>query len=194
MSDGFSTATKMRAATMILESTDVLRARWADKIDKPFALGIGISTGYAQAGNVGSKQKFKYGVLGNTVNLGSRLQDASKQLGVDCVAESACIKGAGWETQTRRLTKLKVAGIQGAVEAYEIVANPNDQWLAIKGAYNTALEQFENRRFAEATASLGNLLQTNPHDRPSQILLNRAVGELANPTEPFTGVYTLTTK
>jgi len=116
----------LKACIEILDKTQILQERWASQIDKPFSLGIGVSTGYAQAGNVGSRQKFKYGVLGNTVNLGSRLQDATKQLGVDCIAEATCIRGAGWENRSRRLTKLQVTGIDGVVEAYEIVADTVD--------------------------------------------------------------------
>ena len=138
----------LKACVAIQKSSLVLRERWASKISKPFALGIGVSTGIAQAGNVGSRQKFKYGVLGNTVNLGSRLQDATKQLGVDCIAEAACVRGAGWAARARRLTKLQVSGIEGVVEAYEIVPKESVEWLQLKSAYELALSEFEKGRFA----------------------------------------------
>lgn len=187
-------ARALKACVAIQKVSVVLRERWASRISNPFALGIGVSTGIAQAGNVGSRQKFKYGVLGNTVNLGSRLQDATKQLGVDCIAEAVSVRGAGWAARARRLTKLQVSGIEGVVEAFEIVPEESAEWLQLKSAYELALGEFENGRFAEATSSLGILLQDFPNDKPTQLLLERAVNELRQPTLPFTGVHKLLRK
>ncbi|MEL7265800.1 MAG: adenylate/guanylate cyclase domain-containing protein, partial [Planctomycetota bacterium] len=72
----------------------MMQGRWADKIATPFSVGIGVSTGRAHVGNVGSQIKFKYGALGNVVNTGSRLQAATQQLGVDCLASASTILSA----------------------------------------------------------------------------------------------------
>lgn len=184
----------LTAATHILRKMVDLQRRWNDRLEKPFSLGVGVSTGIAQAGNVGSRQKFKYGVLGNTVNLGSRLQDATKRLGVDCVADGSCVLKANWLDRTRRLSKLRVPGIESVVDAYEIPATVRDDWMVLREKYQLALEDFENRRFAEATSLLGGLLQEFPDDKPSQLLLERAVRELAGPSDDFDAVYNLTKK
>ena len=57
-----------------------LNARWSELLGEPMDLGVGINSGKARVGNTGSKLKFKYGPLGNTVNLASRVQGATKSL------------------------------------------------------------------------------------------------------------------
>ncbi len=55
-----------------------LNERWESKLGEPIRLGIGINTGVARVGNTGSRRKFKYGPLGDTVNVASRVQGATK--------------------------------------------------------------------------------------------------------------------
>ena len=69
-----------RAALAILKGLPGLNDDWQATLKEPIGLGIGINTGMAQVGNVGSRHKFKYGPLGNTVTLGSRVQGATKHL------------------------------------------------------------------------------------------------------------------
>jgi adenylate cyclase len=69
-----------RAALDMLACMPRLDERWQTKIGVPTAFGVGVSTGPARVGNSGSQHKFKYGPLGNTVNLGSRVQGATKHL------------------------------------------------------------------------------------------------------------------
>ena len=133
-------------------------------------------------------------MIGNTVNLGSRLQEATKQLGVSAIAEGASVRAAGWEQNVRRLSKLQVVGIDGVVEAYEIPSETTEEWLRLRERYERALEQFEQGQFAEATSAIGQLLQEFPRDKPCQLLLERAVRELANPSPEFTGVCRLSQK
>ncbi len=52
----------------------VLNEHWRKQLGEPFGLGIGINTGIARVGNTGSNRKFKYGPLGSTVNIASRVQ------------------------------------------------------------------------------------------------------------------------
>jgi adenylate cyclase len=66
----------------MLDELPGLNARWRDVVGEPLQLGIGLNTGPAQVGNTGSPRKFKYGPLGHTVNLASRVQDATKKLGI----------------------------------------------------------------------------------------------------------------
>ena len=70
----------VRAALAMLASLPAVNARWAAELGTETRIGIGVNTGAAQVGNTGSSQKFKYGPLGNTVNLGSRVQGLTKYL------------------------------------------------------------------------------------------------------------------
>jgi adenylate cyclase len=71
-----------RAALAMLAELPALNTRWQEMAGNPLRLGIGVNTGTAQVGNTGSSRKLKYGPHGHTVNLASRIQDASKKLGV----------------------------------------------------------------------------------------------------------------
>ena len=184
----------LEAAVEMLQRVHRLRARWQERLSRSFAVGIGLNTGIARVGNTGSRLKFKYGVLGNTVNTASRLQDASKQLGVDCVAAAPTVTAADRSHLARRLARLSVVGIDTPVDVFEVISQPDDHWQSLKVQYEAALEDFESQRFGEATRRLGQIVQSHPHDRPSHLLLRRAVAELSEPSANFSPVWKLTSK
>ena len=70
------------AALNMIEQLDHVNDEWRKKIDFETRIGIGINSGSAHVGNTGSVRKFKYGPLGPSVNLASRIQGATKYLGV----------------------------------------------------------------------------------------------------------------
>ncbi len=204
------------AALAMLAAIEVLRERWADILPQRFGAGIGVNTGTARVGNVGSQQRFKYGVLGNIVNVGSRLQAATKQLGVHCMISEATAQAAACEdTSTegiagssdespegpprsfdwaRRLAKLSVVGIEQPVDVYQLVHQPPSDWQRFCQEYEAALADFEELRFGEATRRLGELMQTHPGDRPCKLLLSKAVNHLDEPIDGFSPVWELTQK
>jgi len=182
------------AARAMMKAIEKLRLRWSSVLPQRFGAGIGINTGPARVGNVGSRQKFKYGALGNTVNVGSRLQSATKQLGIDCIASGETVHAAGQVASCRRITKLSVVGIDQAVEVYEVVGEKTDSWEFLSKSYDLALVDFEAKRFGEAARRIGELIQTYPNDRPSKKLLSRAVKELDEPSDNFSPMLTLTQK
>ena len=181
-------------ARAMMDKIEILRARWSAILPQRFGAGIGVNTGPARVGNVGSKQKFKYGALGNTVNVGSRLQSATKQLGVDCVASEATVIAAQQQSDCRRLTKLSVVGIEQAIDVYEVMNNPTDSSRTLSRSYELALADFEAQNFGEAARRIGELFRTHRDDRPCKKLLVRAVKELDEPSENFSPIWNLTQK
>ncbi len=181
-------------AIAMLEAIEVLRVRWADVLPQRFGAGIGVNTGMARVGNVGSRLKFKYGVLGNTVNVGSRLQAATKQLGVDCLISEATAKAAGCTGAARRIATLSVVGIDTPTSVYQIIRNHDPAWLDFAREYERALADYESARFGEATRRLGQLMQQVVGDRPCKLLLSRAVDRLDEPNDGFSPVWVLTQK
>ena len=71
-----------RAAVAMQDALPTLNQRWQSRMGKPFRIGVGINTGTARVGNIGSHRKMKYGPLGNTVNMASRVQGMTKVLEV----------------------------------------------------------------------------------------------------------------
>ncbi len=184
----------LEAAVAMQQSVRILRDRWKDQIPRPFEVGIGINTGIARVGNIGSRLKFKYGVLGNTVNVASRLQDATKQIGVRCMASAATIQSAKWTERTRRLAVLNVVGIDGPVEVYESVEHQTEAWNQLRLEYESALLDYEQSNFTEAAQKLSQLIKAYPDDRPSYQLFRRAAVEITEPSENFSPVWKFTSK
>ncbi len=184
----------IETARSMMTAIDALRKRWGDVLPQRFGAGIGVNTGPARVGNVGSRQKFKYGALGNTVNFGSRLQSATKQFGVDCIVSGESLKAIKPVSDCRRLASISVVGIDQPIEVFELKNNPTDDWRQLATNYEQALADFEAKRFGEAVRRIGELLQSDPHDRPCKKLLALAVKELDEPSENFSPTWNLTQK
>ena len=186
-----------RAALAMLAELPGLNADWQAVVGKPLALGIGLNTGTAMVGNTGSRQKFKYGPLGLTVNLVSRVQGATKQLGVALLISGSTHAKLDGGFATRRLCRARVVGIAGPVDLHELHAETaTPEWSTRRDSYEAALRLWESERFAEVPAALSPMLvgQAGDYDLPSLALLGRAVRCLTSPPEHFDPVLELSSK
>jgi adenylate cyclase len=186
-----------RAALAMLAQTPELSARWHERLGGPLHLGIGLNTGPALCGNTGSRQKFKYGPLGHAVNLASRVEGATKQLGIPLLITGSTKAHLGDAFATRRLSRVRVVGIAGAVDLYELHAETAaPAWLTRRDTYENALALYEAGNWSAACQALYPLL-ANPegqYDVPSLNLLTRAVEAIKSPPEHFDGVVELSSK
>ncbi|CAN5877201.1 hypothetical protein BH23PLA1_BH23PLA1_37000 [soil metagenome] len=188
-----------RAVLAMLEELPALNDRWAEKIGGPFGLGIGLNTGPALVGNTGSQSRFKYGPLGHTVNLASRVEGATKYLGVPALITGAthAALGEGHPFATRRLCQVEVVGIKEPVHLFELHAATLDAgWRGRRDTYEAGLRSFEDGKWAEACQRLYPLLrgQEGQYDLPSLTLIGRAIEHLKDPLRPFNPVLKLESK
>ncbi len=154
-------------------------------------IGVGVNTGPARVGNTGSRHKFKYGPLGNTVNLASRVQGATKYLKCKLLITGATQAKLDDGFATRRLCRVRVVNIAEPVSLYELVPDDSAGWPEAKAEYEKALEEFENRRFSAAARILGNWRLEHPGDGPALLLLSRAVQCMVEEPAPFDPVWVL---
>ena len=180
-----------RAALAMFANLPVINERWQSVAKEPLNFGIGISSGMAQVGNVGSRIKFKYGALGNTVNLGSRVQGATKHLKTSLLIADSTRAGLDESFHVRRLCQVRVVNIAQPVTLLELVAPNKPGWEGLKLNYEQALDEFTRGEFRQACRILGRLILDHPDDGPGLILLSRAVGCLVKKPDPFDPVMVL---
>jgi len=111
-----------RAALAMLDELPALNARWQEIAGMPLALGIGLNTGLAQVGNTGSTRKLKYGPHGHTVNLASRIEDATKKLGVPLLISAETRQLLPEHFSTTAMAPIALPGTKGEIVLYQLQA------------------------------------------------------------------------
>jgi adenylate cyclase len=180
-----------QAALDMLGRLPHLNERWQATLGRPTELGIGVNTGIARVGNTGSPYKFKYGPLGNSVNLASRVQGATKYLECRLLVTGATQARLDDTFVTRRLCRVRVVNIAEPVELYELTPPGQPGWPAARTEYEKALALFEQQDFDGAARILTNWRAQQPGDRPALLLLQRAVQRMVEAAEPFDPVWVL---
>lgn len=190
-----------RAALAIQREVPALSAAWQGLLGGPVSIGVGINTGAAQVGNTGSTRKFTYGPLGNSVNLASRVEGATKYLHTPILITGSTRAQIGDQFVTRRLCKVRVVGIAEPVDLYELYGEAGGvsaEWLARRDVYEAGLAQYESRQWFRACHTLLPLLEsaeaTGQYDHASLKLMKRCWACLEAPPEPFEPVLELTSK
>ena len=183
------------AAIQMINLRKSLSERYRESLPNGVDFGIGICSGTARVGNTGSKQKFKYGPLGRTVNLGSRLQGLTKQWNVCCVMDAATERDLPSQFLRRRLCQAQVIGMEGSTSIFELMPDHGEYHVELAKGYASALALFESGTHPrEAVLAYSELAKQFPLDEPSLIMLVRSVNELVRPTVPFSPLWSATTK
>lgn len=172
-----------RAAGKMLAMLPDINNRWKRDMDREIQLGIGINSGVARVGNTGSTQKFKYGPLGDTVNVASRVQGATKYLGTNCLVTGSTFTTLNEPFPSRRLARVKMVNIAQPLDLYELVPLPPPNWQAHCDRYSQALEAFETRNLAVAGNLVTLMGEQFPDDPAVAALAHRiAEAQLAEPS------------
>jgi adenylate cyclase len=180
-----------RAALDMLGKIPELNARWKSVLNQSFSVGIGVNTGPVQVGNTGSHRKFKYGPLGNAVNLASRVQGATKYLHSPLLVTGTTFAQLGDPFRGRRLCSVQVVNIREPVQLFELVDQPPESWDLLRTHYEQALDRFERSNFRTAASLLSSTLTDFSDDGPSLLLLSRAVNALVDGPEASHPVWEL---
>ena len=184
-----------KAALAMRACLPAISQRWMSKIKYPTDITIGVNSGLAQVGNIGSRRKFKYGALGTTVNLASRVQGATKYLGVTMLLTKSTATRLTTEFGVRRLCSVRTVNIPDPVELYELVENPDAAWEDLKKSYEAALSLFEQAQFQATVQAVAALSARFPTDVPTRELLLRSAPLINQPSNvPFDHVWDLKNK
>jgi adenylate cyclase len=159
---------------------------------------IGMATGHMVVGNIGSEFAKGYTVIGDTVNLGARLESANKYYGTRIMMCEATRQIARDSIETRELDALRVQGKSEPVRIFELLA-PKGELDAttqqLRDHFEAGLAYYRNRQWTKAEACFADCLRLRPADPPSQLFLARLQQFHSDPPpEDWDSVWVLTTK
>lgn len=180
-----------RTAQRMVAAGAGIDERWSGVIGGPTRFGIGINSCVARVGNTGSARKFKYGPLGNGVNLGSRVQGATKYLRVNSIITGSTRRLLDDSFRVRRLCTVQVVNIVEPVDLFELDCGGGPGRDELFPRFEEALTAFESRDFSSAARMLGGILGSFPGDGPTLVLLSRAVAAMVDEPQDFTPVWRL---
>jgi len=185
------------AALEMIKELKVMQAEFAERGWPEVNIGIGLNTGDMNVGNMGSEFRMAYTVLGDAVNLGSRLEGLTKEYGVNIIV-SETTRGAIPEFMFRELDLVRVKGKKEPVAIFEPVGHKNDLDKSVTAEiaeYRKALMNFRAQSWDKAELDFFNLNRNYPDRLLYQVYLDRiAIYRNDPPGDGWDGVFTHTTK
>jgi adenylate cyclase len=192
------------AALEMMKRVRELQKQWEAQGKPSLEIGIGLNTGVASVGNMGSALRYGYTALGDAVNLSSRLEGLNKDYGTHIIVNETtyqAVKGDGFVF--RELDLMRVKGKLQPVTIYQLMGRQTD--FDADGTAETiraqvelfvgARELYRKRQWKAARSAFEEILARWPKDGPSHVYLERCQEYIAaEPTADWDGVFVMTHK
>lgn len=176
--------TTCRACIEMQKKLAALRQKWKSEQRPELMMRIGLCSGLAVVGNMGSKSRMDYTMMGDTVNIAARLEGVNKIYGIyTLISESTC-RAAGDRFLTREIDSIKVVGKKEPVAVYQLLGYPEDfdgRMMEALEQYAKGLHAYRNQNWEDAVNFFSRILSIIPNDGPSQTMLARSEEFKINP-------------
>ena len=174
-----------------------LNRKWESEGRKPLTIGIGINTGVVNVGNMGSDRRLAWTVMGDAVNLASRLEGLNKEYRTGIVISEVTWREVQGKFVCRELDYTRVKGKLQPVSLYELLAFASQapRYADLLAQFAAALAAYRQRDWNQAIERFEALLARYPDDGPSHELLKRSHEYRREaPAADWDGVYVMRTK
>ena len=169
----------VRAALAMRRGLRELNEKWRDEGRMGLGMGIGINQGEVIVGNIGSQERMDPTVIGDSVNLASRLEGLTRIYGVDILVGATAAELARDEFHLRSIARVQVKGKTKPVDVFTLIGARNEdvdrQLLKWLESYEEGLEKFRARDFTQAKILFSRFLEFYPDDLLAQTYLARAL-------------------
>ena len=168
-----------RAALAMRLELRQLNEKWREEGRMGLGMGIGINQGEVIVGNIGSQERMDPTVIGDSVNLASRLEGLTRIYGVDILIGATVAELVRDEFHLRSVARVQVKGKSKPVDVFTFVGARNEevdpQFLKWLESYEEGLEKFRSRDFTEAKILFSRFLEFYPDDLLAKMYLDRAL-------------------
>lgn len=186
------------ASIEMQEKLVAIRGVWPGQGKPVIHVRIGLNTGPMVVGNMGSKERMDYTIMGDSVNLAARLEPANKGYGTYMMMGEETYKQASDHVEARELDLLQVMGKKEGVRVYELVGRKGEvdslKMEAMK-LYTQGIEAYRKMEWDAAMDLFKRALSLNGDDGPCRVYIQRCEEyKTAPPPQDWDGVYVLTRK
>lgn len=180
-------------ALKMLETLNKLNQKWTQQGFEEIAIRIGINSGPALVGNVGSSERLNYTAMGDSVNLASRLEAVNKIYGTNVLITSRTLRALKTHFNTRLVDCVRVRGKNESVKIYELLPAdfPTQDLEIFNTHFADAFSLYQQGQWEKAHELFKNLERDFPHDKVVAVFVKRC--ELLNKNKPqhWDGVWRL---
>ena len=182
-----------RAALGMRRQLAQLNEKWRGEGRMGLGMGIGINQGEVIVGNIGSQERMDPTVIGDSVNLASRLEGLTRVYGIDILVGASAAELVRDEVHLRSVARVQVKGKIKPADIFTFVAardqTVDPEFLKWLETYEEGLERFRARDFIQAKILFSRFLEFYPDDRLAKMYLNRSLEyEQAPPDEAWEAV------
>ena len=170
-----------RGALRAVRRLEAVNTRWRATGRPAFWMRIGLNTGDALVGNVGSAERFSYTAMGDGVNVASRLEGMNKQFGTNICLSDSVVNAVGSEILVRPLRRVVVKGREQRFMVYELLGiagsddpelRPDPTSIDLSEMTRAASNMFEAGEYREAASAYRRILNQYPGDPVARAMLN----------------------